>query len=223
MKSNFFLRVIIFLFCIQLSFPLRASEIASDEAKVWVHEKGHQLLQAFGEADVVKKYAMLDEMLVNFIDLDYVSRFVVGKYWRQMNKEQQEEYQNIFKRYALSIYKNFPLNFDADTINFEIVNVIVEQQKAVVRVKLSLNSQAVSSEQGISEILVDFRLDKKDGNIKIIDLKLGESSLILSYRSRFYEMINNCENDVVWFLEDLTDITVAAERTNQEQLRQAEY
>jgi len=222
MKSNFFLQVIIFLFCIHFSIPAQANEISHVEAQTWVEEKGRQLLLAFGEQDITKKYSTLDNMLLNYIDLEYVSRFVVGKYWRQMSNEQQFEYTSLFKRYALSVYKSFPLSFDGKSIDFKVINVIPEKQKATVRTKININTE--NKEQvPVSDIVVDFRLDKKDDNIKIIDLKLGESSLILSYRSRFYEMIRNCDDDLVWFLEDLHDITKAAERTNQETLRLAEY
>lgn len=223
MKSNFFLRVIIFIFFIQLSFFAKASDISGFEAQKWVEEKGHQLLQTFGEPDIAKKYSVLDDMFLEYIDLEYVSRFVIGKYWRQMNDEQKTEYQDLFKRYALSIYKGFPLNFNSENIAFEVIKVIPDKQKATVKTKVSIKTPEAQTNSPLSDIVVDFRLDKKGGNIKIIDLKLGESSLILSYRSRFYEMINNCEDDILWFLEDLNDITMAAERTNQEKLRQAEY
>ena len=222
MKSNFFLQVIIFLFCICIGFSVQAKEISAAEAQSWVEEKGQQLLLAFGETDVSKKYSALDNILLSYIDLEYVSRFVIGKYWRQMNEDQQTEYTNLFKRYALGVYKSFPLNFDGNAIDFKVTNVVLEKQKATVRTKININTENIG-QSPVSDIVVDFRLDKKDGNIKIIDLKLGESSLILSYRSRFYEMIRNCEDDLVWFLEDLSDITQAAERTNLETLRLAEY
>ena len=137
-----------------------------------------------------------------------------------MNAEQQEEYREIFKRYAMSIYKSFPLDFDTDRIHFEIVKVIPDNQKIIVRAKVNIDT---NEPEPMSDIFVDFVLKQKEEQFKIVDLKLGESSLILSYRSRFYEMIAQNDDDVTWFLEDLGDITEAAERTNQEKLRQTEY
>ena len=72
-------------------------------------------------------------------------------------------------------------------------------------------------------ILVSFRLNNRDGNLRIVDLKLGESSLILSYRSRFYEMIANDDEDLGWFIEDLQMITESTEKQNQLKLEQQEY
>ena len=223
MKSNCFFRVIIFLFCLLTALPLRADTIGDAEAQGWVKDKGHQLLNTFGEPDLAKKYAQLDKMFVEFVDLDYVSRFVIGKYWRQMSESQKTSYQTLFKRYALSIYKSFPLNFDNNSIGFDIVKVSHEKNTTTVRAKINIQQQPNQEQLPVSDIFVDFILDKKDGNIRITDLKLGESSLILSYRSRFYEMIANDDNDIDWFLEDLTDITDAAERTNRQKLREAEY
>ncbi len=223
MKSNLFLRVIIFLFLSFASVTAKAAPVTSSEAEVWAKEEGQKLLQTFGEPDIAKKYAMLDEMLIRDIDLDYVSKFVLGRYWRQLSADQQEQYQQLFHRYAMSLYKGFPLDFDSSTIDFEITKVIPTDKNTTVRAKINLQKNQSAEQQPLSDIFVDFVLHRNNEKIQIIDLKLGESSLILSYRSRFYEMIAKNDDDVTWFLEDLADITEAAERSNQEKLQQSEY
>ena len=70
-------------------------------------------------------------MFLNDVDLDYVGKFVVGKYWRQMTPEQRERYIPLFKRYSLSLYKNFPLSFDFK-INFKITGVKLDRDYADV-------------------------------------------------------------------------------------------
>lgn len=62
--------------------------------------------------------------------------------------------------------------------------------------------------------LVTFRLAEKNSELRIIDLKLAESSLILSYRTRFYELFAADDGDVEWFLEDLENMTSSAEKAN---------
>ena len=59
--------------------------------------------------------------------------------------------------------------------------------------------------------------------LKIIDLKLAESSLILSYRGRFYEMLRSVDDEIEWFLEDLEMITASAEAQNQMKLEQQNF
>ena len=80
MKSNLFLRVIIVLFCSFFASTVCAQKDVEDLACKWVEDKGRELVATFGESDIAKKYAQLDDMLVNYIDLDYVAKFVIGKY-----------------------------------------------------------------------------------------------------------------------------------------------
>lgn len=223
MKSNLFLRVIIFLFCMQMSIPALAEVVPQQEAQQWVESRGRQLLETFGEKDITKKYAVLDQMMLDYIDLDYVAKFVMGRYWRQMTEEQKNSYKETFKRYALSIYKSFPLDFDTNKIDFEVTKVIPSYNKTNVKTKINFAKNQAQEQAPLSEVTVDFVISKNNNAIRIIDLKLGESSLILSYRSRFYEMIAKNDDDVDWFLEDLEDIAEAAERTVEEKLHQAEY
>ena len=152
-------------------------------------------------------------MFLNDIDLDYVGKFVVGKYWRQMSKEQQARYIPLFKRYSLSLYKGFPLNFDFD-IDFKVTNVKTEKNYTDINTLITLDGEQ-QNPQNQNSFLVSFRVHKVDGKLKIIDLKLAESSLILSYRGRFYEMIRELDDEMEWFLEDLETITVSAEQQNQ--------
>lgn len=79
-------------------------------------------------------------MFLNDVDLEYVGKFVVGKYWRQMTPEQRERYIPLFKRYSLSLYKNFPLSFDFK-INFKITGVKLDRDYADVTADISLDGR----------------------------------------------------------------------------------
>ena len=122
MKSKIFLQLIIFCFACFVGVASAAEKISPKEAEVWVNQKGKELLETFSLKDIRTKYAKLDDMFLNDVDLDYIGKFVVGKYWRQMSKEQQERYIPLFKRYSLSLYKGFPLNFNFD-INFKVTKL----------------------------------------------------------------------------------------------------
>lgn len=221
MKSNPFLRLIIFSLFLLAAVPLQAKPISESQARNWAQEKGQRLLNAFSETDLNQRYAELDDMFLNDIDLDYISKFVLGKYWRQLDAEGQQNYQKLFKRYALGVYKSFPLEFDTSKIDFSINRVRLERENAIVIANIFF--QLGSKPEDKQNILVEFRLNNKDGRLRIIDLKIGESSLILSYRSRFYEMIANNDEDLGWFIEDLQTITESTERQNKLKAQEQEF
>lgn len=221
MKSNNFLRLIIVSFILLSSNVVQAASISVEEAKTWANEKGQNLLQAFSEKDQEVKYQKLDNLFLNDVDLEHISKFVIGKYWRQMSDTQKKRYQDIFKRYSLAVYKSFPLNFNMEQIKYTINSAHVNPKDTNVVANISLQMGPKVEEK--QNILVDFRLHQVSGKIKLIDIKLAESSLILSYRNRFYEMIAGNDEDIEWFLEDLETITTSTEQTNEENLFRPQY
>lgn len=80
MKSNCFLRLIIFFVLLTLALPAAAEPLSEAEARAFGETKGRELLNTFAEKDPAVKYKKLDELFLNYVDLDYISRFVVGKY-----------------------------------------------------------------------------------------------------------------------------------------------
>lgn len=215
MKSKIFLQLIILCFICLVSKSVLADTITKDEAEIWVNKQGQNLLKSFSEPDIKTRYQDLDNMFLNYVDLDYIGKFVMGKYWRQMTPEQREKFMPLFKRYSMAIYKSFPLDFSMK-IGFKVTSVKIDKSYTDVTTVVDLNPGDVSPNK--QTFIVSFRLTKNKGQLKIIDLKLAESSLILSYRNRFYEMIKNSGDEIEWFLEDLEMTTVSSEQTNQMRL-----
>ena len=167
MKRNLFLQLIIFCFVLFLGAKVCGASVSKVDAKAWVNDKGRELLDTFNEPNLAEKYRRLDKLFVEYVDLDYISKFVVGKYWRQMSPEQQKRYQEIFKRYALGVYKGFPLSFE-QKINFEVNSV--QSEKDYTDVTTSIVLEEKKDNQQPQTFLVVFRLVEVEGGYKIIDL-----------------------------------------------------
>ncbi len=214
MKSNFFLRVIIVLLGIMTIFPAQAENISAEQAQIWANDNGRLLLETFREPDIQTRYKKLDELFIRFVDMEYVSKFVMGRYWRQMTVEQQERYRQLFKRYALATYKSFPLDFAAN-LSYKVGNAIVENGFTTVSAVITVT---LDPSTGPQEFLLQFRLHKNKGQIQLVDIKLAESSLILSFRSKITSQISELENEIEWFLEDFEMSTAALEQSNRNKL-----
>lgn len=216
MKRNPFLQLIIIavlLFCANLA---SAAPVDPQKARSWAEDKGSLLLTSFKDDDIARRYQTLDQLFIDYVDLDYISRFVVGKYWRTMTTEQQAAYLKVFKRYVLAVYKTFPLEF-ANSLRYEVSGATVDGQFTVVSALIYVK---LGEEAEPKSFLLQFRLHEKEGMIKLVDIKLTESSLILAYRNRFYEMISQNDGDITWFTEDLTDLADAIEQSNTNRIPQ---
>ena len=214
MKSNKILQVIIGLMLIFGTGSVRAQELSEAEALQFASTKGEELLMSFQEPDLAKRYQKLDELFLNYIDVDYVSRFVVGKYWRQMTDEQRVRYRKIFIKYGLSYYKTLPLDY-AKKLTYQIKGAEKDGQF----VNVSTIVQVDLGEQEKQNVVLIFRLHKTGNIIKAVDVKVAESSLLLAYRSKFYEMIAQSDNEIEWFLEDLGDLAESMARSLDEQAK----
>jgi ABC-type transporter MlaC component len=216
MKIKYFLQLIILFLSITL--PLHPADAALNEAvaRRWAENKGSEILQILAEPNSENKYAALDKILATDIDLDYAARFVVGKYWRMMNEEQQSQYVALFKRYVTALYKNYPLDIAADSVNFTIDKVLSQKDKMLVQCRISINT--LQKEDGkITEFKVLFVLKENGNHIQVEDLKVEDSSLLLSFRERFYKMIHQDNDDEIsWFLEDFNAIVEDTEMAEQE-------
>ena len=126
-----------------------------------------------------------------------------------MTPEQKLRYQDIFARYCLSVYKSIPLDF-VGGINYEITTVNVDDKYAYVNSLIDIGND--------QKFIVEFRLSKKDSKLKLVDIKLGESSLVLSYRNKIYQQLAELDEEIEWFLEDLEMQTISTEKQNEQKL-----
>ncbi len=197
MKSNLFLRVISVLLAVLFIGHTADARVNPPAAQLWAEQNGKLLLDTFQEPDIARRYQALDELMLQYVDLPYIGKFLMGKYWRGMTPEQQQEYQKLFQRYALALYKTFPLDF-ANQLSYEFGQAYEEGDFTIITASIHLNLGNKPQ-----DLLLQFRLHGTDTDIKLVDIKLAESSLILSYRSRFYQMIADDDGEIEWFLEDL--------------------
>lgn len=217
MKIKYFLQLIILFLCVFCFNTAKCADIPEEEAKVWVQNKGEQILKILADKNLEQKYKQLDEILYQDVDLDYAARFVVGHYWRKMTDEQKQKYVPLFKRYTVALYKALPLDVSPDNLNYEITKIQPNKNFLDVICSVSLNgpSKAEKTEDN-GKIDVTFSLIKENGKIKVRDLRIAQSSLLISYRERFYKMIHQDSDDEIdWFLEDLESITQDKEAENE--------
>ena len=216
MKSKTFLQLIIYCFSILWSFSVAAMSPQEQEIKNWAQSRGNELLAALKENDLPKKYKMLDDLYGQYVDSNYIARFVMGKYWRRMTDSEQQTFQALFHRYALALYKTYPLDF-GNSISFNITNVRDENGR--ISVYAQIHQQNVSQENILQDILVEFNIRREGSALLLTDIKIAESSLSIAYRNKFYQMMMEDDEEITWFLEDFEVLVRSIETKNEQKLK----
>ena len=205
MKINHFLQLIILFLCILWNNTANAAVLSTEEARHWAQNKGEEIIAILSSEQGENKQNRLENILNHDIDLAHAAKFVIGKYWKSMTDEQKERYNTIFREYLKSSYQSYNLEIKKDDISFKIEKVVKNNDQVDVFCTIILKNLEKKVDQeskgGISAVFV---LVKNENTIQVRDLKIEESSLLISLRQRFYKMIHEDDDDEIdWFLDDL--------------------
>jgi len=134
-------------------------------------------------------FDLVEKVLLPHVDMEVMSRYVLGKYWRSANEAQQQrfiqEFKNLLVRFYVSALLDDPAQLDellADTdglISYLPVNLDAATRKTIVRAEVHMPN-------GGPKVPVSFNLFRNDaGEWMMYDVNVDGISLVTNYRSSF--------------------------------------
>jgi phospholipid transport system substrate-binding protein len=131
-------------------------------------------------------------------DVDMISRFVLGRYWRAATKQQRSEYRQLFEDFIIETYSRRLNGYSDETLLVGTVRALGEKGAMV--------SSQIRRSEG-PPINVGWRLRNKRGIWRIIDIEVEGVSLAVTQRSEFSTVISNHGGRVESLLEKLREKT----------------
>lgn len=150
----------------------------ADAARDLVQSSGDRVLEILrdGSLSDEQKFDRLVDVLDGTIDIPLVARLALGQHWRTATTSQQQEYQSLFREYALDTLSSRLNQYDGQSFAISGAQE-VGQRDAVV---------STSIQGGTQPLRVDWRFREQDGgDLVAIDLVVEGISLIVSLRSEF--------------------------------------
>ena len=123
------------------------------------------------------------------VDFKRISRNVMGKYYKDANKQQIEKFNRVFKASLLETYSKTLAEFKDEEI---LVSSKVKKSPKGNREKVSL--QIVTSTK-IYPAIYDMYLNKQ-GQWKLINIVINGVNLGLTFRNQFYSLMEKEGNNV---------------------------
>lgn len=134
-------------------------------------------------------------LLVKHFDMKTIGRFALGRYWKTSSKAQQKEYLYLFEDMIVRVYSKRFNEYDGQVIN--ITSARGEGKSDV------LVTSMIVPKSG-PKVAVDWRVrQKKNGQLKIIDVIVEGVSMSLTQRSDFASVIQRGGGKVEVLLEHL--------------------
>ena len=177
-------KLLILGFFILISFASNAA----DSPIELVHKTADDVLSVLKadesiQQDKEKIYKLAEEKILPNFDLDRISMLVLGKTWRKINEDQQQQFKSEFKTMLLRTYAIALGKYKDQEINFKPLRMEPTDQKATVKTQIM--------QDGAQPISVDYTLAKKDDKWKVFDIVIEGVSLVTNYRSQFASEIKN--------------------------------
>lgn len=135
------------------------------------------------------------------VDLDWLSKFVLSRYWRQASPEEKQAFRENFEDVVVLTWSD---RFDGYGSSIFNVNSVTPSEKGD---QLSVNSSVlVPSEDpklAPNNINVIWRLKKDGKTFKVIDINAEGVSMALTYRNEYSSVITNSGGKVSALIESI--------------------
>lgn len=159
-----------------------AAAPTSEQARGLVEEVGTDVIEILSDQDLGadEKLARLVDLLEGPIDIDLVARLILGRHWRTASAEQQQEYLDLFRAYALDSIASKLNLYEGQSFDVTSAKVLNERDALV-------NMRIVSDDR--PPLKVDWRLREIDGALVAIDVIVENVSLVVTQRSEFSSVV----------------------------------
>ena len=166
--------------------PLQAWAIAQTADEV-VSTTTDEVLKALKQDDVKgndqKVFDIIERLILPHFDFQKMSQWVLGKYWRQANDSEKQQFSAQFQKLLVRTYSTA---FQQYT-NQKIVYLPTHSDPGAERVLVKCQ---VVRDAG-PPIGIDYRLHRTDGEWKVFDVMIDGISLVTNYRTTFAQQIRD--------------------------------
>lgn len=128
-----------------------------------------------------KLYKMVNDVVLPHFDFQRMSRYVLGRYWRQATPDQQKKFVEQFKTLLVRTYATALFQYTGQKITYKPFHHDEGDSRAVVKTEIDRSDGP--------PIPIDYTLSLDNGEWKVYDIKIDNLSLVTNYRSQYGEII----------------------------------
>lgn len=165
-----------------------ASDHRAGQAAAYIQSLGAELLaiqagagDGAGDGAAAARSARLEGLIRRGFDLDLTSQLVLGKHWNRASQAHRQAFKELFAQYLLHNYARYLKAYRVETLAIVSSNPVGKSDFLV--------ETRVEGAQGDDPANPVWRLRRRDGGFKIIDVQVDGISLALTERSQFGSVI----------------------------------
>ena len=183
-----------FLIIALFYFPIHSfSDEKIEQSKYFVENLGKQVVEKVSNINLSES-----ERIVNFrnlyldaFDNYYISRFVLGRYWKRLDSNMRKQFVESFNDYIVTTYAP---KFKGWEGTFKATDSLLENN--YYNVKMNVLNKDGPTLKFMWKIYLD-----KNKNFKILDVNIDGVSMLVTQRAEFMSVIKNNPKGVIGLIE----------------------
>jgi phospholipid transport system substrate-binding protein len=161
------------------------SQAAESDPSAFITSLGTRaidIMKSKSSTTFAQREAAFRALLEEGFHLKTISRFVIGKYWKDATDAQKQAYDAIFFDFLTRVYASRFEAYSGQT--FEVVQTVQESGgDQWVRTR-------ILGLEGGQAIAVDYRVRQFDGQFKVVDVVVEGISMLNTHRVEFASVVN---------------------------------
>ena len=183
-----------FLILALFIIPIQStSDEKIEQSKYFVENLGKEVVEKVSNVNLTES-----ERIVNFrnlyldaFDNYYISRFVLGRYWKRLDSNMRKQFVESFNDYIVTTYAP---KFKGWEGTFKATDSLLENN--YYNVKMNVLNKDGPTLKFMWKIYLD-----KNKNFKILDVNIDGVSMLVTQRAEFMSVIKNNPKGVIGLIE----------------------
>lgn len=175
----------------------------ADRAADFIQHLGEQAIAKLANEDETRARREADfrELLHEGFAMEAISRFVLGRYWRVANPEEQQRFQDAFERVLTQRFLPLFRGYGRDDFVVEGAGADPAQPSLyAVQTRISQPNN-----RDAEKVRVTWRVRPSDGDFEIVDVKAEGVSMAITLRSEYNSAIKRAGGNVSSLIAMLED------------------
>lgn len=193
MKKIFTLLAFIFTF---FAFSVRA-ELTPTVAEDFIRNVTSDGIEQIINSDVSQeqKDARFEKLFNKSLDLDFIGRFVLGRYWNTATTIQRKEFIDVYRQMNIKTWSKRFDEFKGKKFIFNGTSPSNSKNQIFVNTTVPMPQGAPAK--------VIWRVKETDGSLKIVDIIIENVSLAITARNEYTAYIKKSKNGIDDLIADL--------------------
>ncbi len=190
-------KIISLLTAALLTFSFEAHALDAGKAENFVKKVTTEGIEEIINADVsqAQKNERFEKLFNEYLDLDYIGKFVLGRYWKTADEKQRADFLEVYREFNVKTWSKRFDEFKGKHFDFEGTTPSNSEGQIFVNTSVQMKEGAPAK--------VVWRVKEQNKTFKIVDIIIENVSLAITARNEYTAFIKQAPNGVDDLIKDL--------------------